>query len=122
MDAQERNDHPAEAVAEIATEQPELAPVAGDQVSDGDFEQAVRGALEAVGGTLLFKMKVGAPDQVYHAAAAEVGIGHGRQFLVLTLPAQGGALKVEETTHSDSPVAKIVESYAGLMDVLKVAA
>ena len=92
------------------------------QVSDRDFEDVVRGALEAVGGTLLFKMKVGAGSEAHHAAAAVVGLGASRQFLLLTLPAQGGQLKVETTSRSNSPLAKIAESYAGLMDVLKAAA
>ncbi len=92
------------------------------QVSDDDFEVVVRGALEAVGGTLLFKMKVGADGEAHHAAAAVVGLGASRQFLLLTLPARGGQLKVETTSRSNSPLAKIAESYAGLMDVLKAAA
>ena len=50
-------------------------------------------------------------------------LGENRQFLLLTLPAQGGGqLKVETTSRSDSPLARIAESYAGLMDVLKAAA
>jgi hypothetical protein len=92
------------------------------EVSDNDFEEVVRGALEAVGGTLLFKMKVGADNEAHHAAAAAVGLGHSRQFLLLTLPTQGGQLKVETASRSNSPLAQIAESYAGLMDVLKAAA
>jgi hypothetical protein len=93
------------------------------EVSDDDFEEVVRGALEAVGGTLLFKMKVGAGGEALHAAAAAVGQGtSSRQFLLLTLPTQGGQLKVETTSRSSSPLAGIAESYAGLMDVLKAAA
>lgn len=92
------------------------------EVSDDDFEEVVRGALEAVGGTLLFKMKVGTDSEAHHAAAAAVGLGTSRQFLLLTLPAQGGQLKVETTSRSNSPLARIAESYAGLMDVLKAAA
>jgi hypothetical protein len=92
------------------------------EVSDQDFEEIVRGALEAVGGTLLFKMKTGANDEAGHAAAAVVGLGAGRQFLLLTLPARGGQLKVETTSRSENPLARIAESYAGLMDVLKTAA
>jgi hypothetical protein len=100
-----------------------LAPPASQEVSDNDFEEVVRGALEAVGGTLLFKIKVGADSGAQHAAAAAVGLGDSRQFLLLTLPAQGGGqLKVETTTRSNSPLARIAESYAGLMDVLKAAA
>ena len=49
-------------------------------------------------------------------------IGESRQLLLLTLPTHGGHLKVETTSHSDSLLARIAESYAGLMDVLKAAA
>ena len=82
----------------------------------------MRGALEAVGGKLLFKMKVGVDGEAHHAAAAAVGNGESRQLLLLTLPTHGGHLKVETTSHSDSLLARIAESYAGLMDVLKAAA
>ncbi len=100
-----------------------LAPTVLREVSDDDFEEVVRGALEAVGGTLLFKMKVDADGEAHHAAAAAVGLGtSSRQFLLLTLPTQGGQLKVETTSRSSSPLARIAESYAGLMDVLKAAA
>jgi len=99
-----------------------LAPPASDEVSDDDFEEVVRGALEAVGGTLLFKVKVGQDAEAHHTAAAAVGLGDERQFLLLTLPTHGGRLKVETASHSESPLARIAESYAGLMDVLKAAA
>lgn len=92
------------------------------EVTDNEFEDVVRGALEAVNGTLLFKMKVGADTEARHTAAAVVGLGQSRQFLLLTLPTRGGQLKVETASRSDSPLARIAESYAGLMDVLKAAA
>jgi hypothetical protein len=125
MDAQKTADRGPEPVPESPTLLPPsgtkllAAPV---EVSDHDFEEVVRGALEAVGGTLLFKMKMGADDEAHHAAAAAVGLGASRQFLLLTLPAHGGQLKVETTSRSNSPLARIAESYAGLMDVLKAAA
>ncbi len=97
------------------------APVA-QEVSNTAFEDMVREAIEGVGGTLLFKMKVGEDDDAYHAAAAAVGNGDGRNFLLLTLPAHGGPLKVETAAQSGDPLARIAESYAGLMDVLKAAA
>ncbi len=127
MDTQNPVDHRSEQVPEAPTMLPApdtklLAPPGEPEVSDNDFEEVVRGALEAVGGTLLFKMKVGADSESHHAAAAAVGLGESRQFLLLTLPTHGGALKVETTSHSNSPLARIAESYAGLMDVLKAAA
>jgi hypothetical protein len=91
-------------------------------VSDGDFDGIVRGALEAVGGVLLFKMRVADVEADQHVAAASVGAGSTRQFLLLSLPASGGRLKVEPTTHSQNPLARLAESYAGLMDVFKAAA
>ena len=91
-------------------------------ISENDFETVVNGALEAVDGTLLFKMQVGPSDTGEHVAAAAVGNGESRQFLLLTLPASGGKLKVETVSASVSPLAGIAESYAGLMDVLKAAA
>jgi hypothetical protein len=105
-----------------ASEPPMLAPHLSHDVSDQEFEQVVRGALEAVDGTFLFKMKIGSDREAQHAAAAVVGLGKSRQFLLLTLPVAGGQLKVETASHSENPLARIAESYAGLLDVLKAAA
>lgn len=114
-----REAEPAADTQTLLTEAELLAEPVSGEVSDQEFEQVVRGALEAVGGTLLFKMRIG---DAQHAAAAAVGLGDSRQFLLLTLPIRGGQLKVETTSHSESPLARIAESYAGLMDVLKAAA
>lgn len=124
MDAENSAGHHPETIPDTSTVPATtlLTPPVLGEISDTDFEEVVRGALESVGGTLLFKVKVGADDKAHHAAAAVVGIGKSRQFLLLTLPTRGGRLKVEPTSHSDSPLARIAESYAGLMDVLKAAA
>jgi hypothetical protein len=127
MDAHDTADNGPEPVSESPTLLPPsdirlLAAPVPQEVSDDDFEEVVRGALEAVGGTLLFKMRVGADEEALHAAAAAVGLGSSRQCLLLTLPTHGGQLKVETTSRSDSPLARVAESYAGLMDVLKAAA
>ena len=91
-------------------------------VSQQEFCDVVDGALEAVGGRLLFKMEIGSEDERQHVAAASVGEGDRRQFLLLTLPASGGALKVETASSSKNPLAGITAAYAGLMDVLQAAA
>ncbi|TIW19718.1 MAG: hypothetical protein E5V65_09875 [Mesorhizobium sp.] len=91
-------------------------------VSDDEFAEVVGGALEAVGGTLLFKMCVDNDGESQHVAAACVGDGGNRQFLLLTLPTAGGALKVETAARSTNPVAGIAAAYAGLMDAFKTAA
>lgn len=125
MDAQEPNK--PETADQTADAQPAadvklLAAPATQEVSNTLFEDMVREAIEGVGGTLLFRMKVGNDDDAYHAAAAAVGNGDGRNFLLLTLSARGGPLKVETAAQSNDPLARIAESYAGLMDLLKVAA
>ncbi|MER9670119.1 hypothetical protein [Mesorhizobium sp. M0203] len=91
-------------------------------VSEDEFVEVVGGALEAVGGTLLFKMCVENEGESQHVAAACVGDGGNRQFLLLTLPTSGGALKVETTSKSTNPVAGIAAAYAGLMDAFQAAA
>ena len=100
---------------------PKIAPV-GDAISDETFEYLVREALEAVRGTMLFKMRLGNDDDGQHVAAASIGEGGSQQFLVLTLPVGGGRLRVETAAKSESPVARIVASYAGLAQVFAPAA
>lgn len=117
----------AEAVAEAMVEPVEApaadgAAPAAPVVSDSDFETVVNGALEAVHGVLLFKMRVGGEAEGEHVAAALVGSGAGRQFLLLTLPLAGGKLKVEMADRSESPLARIAASYAGLAETFRAAA
>jgi len=104
----------------------ELAPEALDPeartISEDEFVEVVGGAVEAVGGTLLFKMRIDNDGEGQHVAAAAVGSAENRQFLLLTLPTSGGALKVETASKSANPVAGIAAAYAGLMDVFQAAA
>ncbi|MGB3386469.1 MAG: hypothetical protein WBA88_00655 [Pseudaminobacter sp.] len=119
MDPQAGEESIATTVSENAVE---LAEKGGAPVTDSDFEEVVRGALEAVGGTLLFKMRVDQSEEPYLAAAAFVGEGDGRQFLVLTMPIAGGRLHVETAARSTSPIAGIAAAYAGLADAFSTAA
>ncbi|MER8395434.1 hypothetical protein NKH10_26790 [Mesorhizobium sp. M1340] len=114
----------AESLADLVAAdvaQADLVPDA-KTVSEDEFVEVVGGALEAVGGTLLFKMCVENEGESQHVAAASVGDGGNRQFLLLTLPTSGGALKVETTSKSTNPVAGIAAAYAGLMDAFQAAA
>ncbi|MER8908924.1 hypothetical protein NKH99_14725 [Mesorhizobium sp. M0854] len=114
----------AESLADLVAAdvaQADLVPDA-KTVSEDEFVEVVGGALEAVGGTLLFKMCVVNEGEAQHVAAASVGDGGNRQFLLLTLPTNGGALKVETTSKSTNPVAGIAAAYAGLMDAFQAAA
>lgn len=101
-----------------------LADLAPDirTVSEDEFVEVVGGALEAVGGTLLFKMRLETEGKGQHVAAASIGDSGERQFLLLTLPTDGGTLKVETASKSSNPLAGIAAAYAGLMDVFPAAA
>jgi len=123
MDAQQEDTKSEDLVLEekLAESLADLVPET-KTVSEEEFAEVVGGALEAVGGRLLFKMHVDRDGTGEHIAAASVGDGGGRQFLLLTLPASGGALKVETASKSGNPIAGIAASYAGLMDVFQAAA
>ena len=86
----------------LAASLADLVPEA-KKVSEDEFVEVVGGALEAVGGTLLFKMCVQNEGEGQHVAAASIGDGGNRQFLLLTLPTGGGALKVETSVKKHQP-------------------
>jgi hypothetical protein len=121
VDQNSEHREPEEAVADLSAEPIEIRP-AGDAVSDLDFEEVVREALDAVGGTFLFKLRIGGDEEGEHVSVASVGNGDGRQFLVLTLPISGGRLRVETAARSESPVAGIAAAYAGLVEAFATAA
>ncbi|WP_051131265.1 hypothetical protein [Pseudaminobacter salicylatoxidans] len=110
------------AVAETISEDTVQLPQKDHPVSDGDFDEVVHGALDAVGGTLLFTIRIDQTDQPHYAAAAFIGEGEGRQYLVLTMPLTGGHLSVETAAKSKSPIAGIAAAYAGLADAFSHAA
>lgn len=94
-----------------------VTPAADEQ----HFETVVRDALEGVGGVLLFKMRFEQEGGGEHVAAASVGDGDNRRFLLLTLPAGGEKLRVEPAARSKSPLAMIAASYAGLAEAMAAA-
>ncbi len=108
--------------AELAETLGALMPEAPHTVSEDEFVGIVAEALEAVAGTMLFKMRIGADEAGEYVAAASVGDDGERRFLLLTLPLAGGPLKVEPASGSANPVAAIAPAYAGLMDVFRAAA
>lgn len=89
---------------------------------DADFAGCVVSALETVKGTLLFQMEI--PSEAERRKVAAVSVGHGdtREYAVIVLPDGTGNVKVERAEESDDPLAAIAPSYAGLIDVLDIAA
>ena len=104
-----------------SSEEPALAGDA-EAISESRFEEIVVEALDGVGGTMLFKMTLDSGADTQHVAAGSVGEGASRRFLILSMPAMGGALRVEQASDSKYPIAGIAASYAGLADVLAAAA
>ena len=100
----------------------ELPVAAAEFVTESQFEQLVDEALEAVGGILLFKMRIDDDGEDKHIAAASIGDGARRQFLLLSLPVVGGKLKVELASRSKSPLAKLAEAYVGVVEAFRAAA
>lgn len=98
---------------------PSIAP---GSVSESEFAVMVDDALEAVGGILLFKMRLDEAGEDRHVAAASIGDGARRQFLLLSLPVTGGKLKVESASRSNSPLAKLAEAYVGVVEAFRAAA
>lgn len=93
-----------------------------EAISESRFEQIVIDALDGVGGTMLFKMTIDSGGDAQHVAAGSIGEGAARRFLILSMPASGGPLRVEQASDSKYPIAGIAASYAVLADVLAAAA
>lgn len=92
------------------------------QALDGDFAGCVVSALETVKGTLLFQMQIDAEAAGRKVAAVSVGHGETREYALVILPDGADSVRVERADESDDPLAAIAPSYAGLIDVLDIAA
>jgi hypothetical protein len=99
----------------------ELALQLQDLQSSG-FEGAVSAAVDSVGGEVLFDMPLPAETDCQRVAAVSVGAREDRALVLVMLPKDGEALRVETIEESSHPVAGIVAAYAGLMNHLAVAA
>ena len=116
--------HSTEAPAEDSTSleavELELALHNQNLVSLG-FEESIRTALQAIGGEILFQMRLENED-CQRVAAVRIGNDDERQFALVIMPPDGGLMRVEPVAQSSNPIAQITESYAGLMDVFRAAA
>ena len=85
------------------------------------FEESIRVALEGTGGEMLFQMRLEDGD-CQRVAAVRIGSGEEQEFALVIMPPGGGIMRVEPVRQSSNPLARIAESYAGLMDVFRTAA
>jgi hypothetical protein len=85
------------------------------------FEESIQTALKAIGGEMLFQMRLENED-CQRVAAVRIGSEDERQLALVIMPPDGGLMRVEPVAQSSNPIAQITESYAGLMDVFRAAA
>lgn len=86
--------------------------------SDDQFELAIRETAEAVGGTLLFKMKLEEGDSCRWTAAVAIENDDGLEIVIIDLPcgAESGNASVSPAAQSDLPIAHIATAYANLAE------
>ncbi|MEO3386079.1 hypothetical protein [Mesorhizobium sp. CAU 1741] len=100
---------------------PETLPV---QSTDDEFETAIRETVNAVGGTLLFKMKLEDGDSCRWTAAVAIEDGGKLEVVIIDLPcgADSGNVSVSPAAQSDLPIAHIATAYASLAECWSKAA
>jgi len=79
------------------------------------FEGAVRQALERIGGTLLFRMRMDGVSGYDWIAAVALDASGDRKLAIVAQPTDGGPLKVEDAETSEMPIARVATAYANLM-------
>jgi hypothetical protein len=97
----------------------ELALQHQDYVAKG-FEGTVLGALQLVGGKLLFRMRMNTNCAFDWVAAVELDALEGTRVVLVAQPSEGNALKVVDAATSKLPVANVARAYATLMGHLEV--
>jgi len=113
-------EEPAAAGESLEAVELELALHNQNLVSLG-FEESIRTALTDIGGEMLFQMRIEQED-CQRIAAVRIGRGEEQQFALVIMPPGGGLMRVEPVEQSSNPLARITESYAGLMDTFRAAA
>ncbi|TWG90645.1 hypothetical protein L598_006700000020 [Mesorhizobium sp. J18] len=110
-------DMPQSEVSSLELVELELALRHQDFIELG-FEGSVRKALEHIGGTLLFHMRMNGMADCDWVAAVSLESPEERTLALVVQPTDGGPLRVEDVETSSIPVARIASAYAGLMDRL----
>ena len=88
------------------------------ELDDVRFETAIRETVEAVGGVLLFQMKLQDAEIERWAAAVAVGKPGAIEIVILDLPCgqEGGNVRVCPVSDCTLPIASIASAYAGLAE------
>lgn len=86
--------------------------------ADDRFETAIRETVDAIGGVLLFQMRVGNGETGRWTAAVAMGEPGALEIVIIDLPCDGdsGDVNVSPAAESDLPIAAIASAYAGLAE------
>lgn len=107
--------HPSPAQPAPSMDAAELELALAQRAIAGDgFEAAVREAVEAVGGVMLFHIRLDDGDDTRQVAAAAIGDAMLREIVIVDLPGGGGPVTVSQASDSALPIAAIAPAYAGL--------
>lgn len=104
---------PIPSAASLEAVELELA-LAQREMDGESFEQVVREAVEAVGGVLLFKLRLGDAEAGRWVAAAALGEAAEREIVIVELAGEGAPVAVSLASESALPIAAIAPAYAGL--------
>lgn len=93
-------------------------------VIDERFETTIRETVAAVGGVLLFQMKLEEDGGDHWTAAVAVGEPGSLEIIIIDLPcgADGADVSVRPAADSALPIASIASAYAGLAECWSKAA
>ena len=122
-------EHEAEAsAASPAASNPPRGPVPPEialglnDVTEEQFDLAIAETVKAVGGALLFQMKLDEGETSRCVAAVAIGAGETREIVIIDLPCDGGSVSVHSAEESALPIAAIASAYAGLAECWSLAA
>ena len=88
------------------------------EMTDERYETAIRETVDAVGGVLLFQIKLHEDEADHWTAAVAVGEPGALEIVIIDLPcgAEGGDVSVSPAASSTLPIASIASAYAGLAE------
>lgn len=106
---------PLSATASLEAVELELS-LGQKEIGDEQYETTIRETVEAVGGVLLFQMKIEEDEAGRWVAAVAFEGAEAREIAIIDLPCNGEGASVSPVSQSDLPIATIASAYAGLAE------